>query len=117
MQIALPGYMLAMKLYASRDETDLKDAATLFTVLGCTTSEQAIELLTRLSPGTLVPPNPVVVRTQRMGDGQPNDRVHDEQAQDEAEDGRGDDDNLRGNELIHTLTLSVATPAPSRTEK
>ncbi|MCA0379271.1 MAG: nucleotidyl transferase [Actinobacteria bacterium] len=55
-QIASPGYMLAMKLHASRDETDLNDATTLFTLLGYTTAEQAIELLTSTYPlGQLLP--------------------------------------------------------------
>lgn len=42
--------LLAMKLHASRDETDLDDAATLFTLLGYTIAEQAIELLTGTYP-------------------------------------------------------------------
>src|SRR6218665_2634255 len=45
-QIASPEYLLAMKLHASRDERDLDDAATLFDLLGYTTPEQGIDLLT-----------------------------------------------------------------------
>lgn len=49
-QVASPEYLLAMKLHASRDERDLNDAATLFGVLGYTTLEQGIDLLTSTYP-------------------------------------------------------------------
>lgn len=49
-QVASPGYLLAMKLHASRDERDLDDAATLFLRLGYTSAEQGIELLTSTYP-------------------------------------------------------------------
>ncbi len=49
-QIASPEYLLAMKLHASRDERDLNDAATLFTVLDYTTAAQGLELLTSTYP-------------------------------------------------------------------
>lgn len=44
-QIPSPEYLLAMKLYASRDETDIEDAVTLFHILNFSTAEEAINLL------------------------------------------------------------------------
>lgn len=49
-QVASPEYLLAMKLHASRDERDLDDAATLFALLGYTTAQQGIDLLTNTYP-------------------------------------------------------------------
>lgn len=49
-QIASPEYLLAMKLHASRDERDLDDATTLFGLLGYTTAQQGIDLLTSTYP-------------------------------------------------------------------
>lgn len=55
-QVPSPEYLLAMKLYASRDERDLDDAASLFTRLGYTAAEQAIDLLSHTyPPGQLLP--------------------------------------------------------------
>lgn len=55
-QVASPGYLLAMKLHASRDEIDLNDAAVLFNLLGYTDAEQAIDLLASTYPlGRLLP--------------------------------------------------------------
>jgi hypothetical protein len=62
-QVASPGYLLAMKLHASRDERDLEDAATLFGLLGYTTAEQGIELLTSTYPtGRLLPRHHYIVQ-------------------------------------------------------
>jgi len=62
-QIASPEYLLAMKLHASRDERDLDDAATLFDLLGYTTPEQGIDLLTNTYPtGRLLPRHRYVVQ-------------------------------------------------------
>lgn len=62
-QIASPEYLLAMKLHASRDERDLDDAATLFGLLGYTTAEQGIDLLTNTYPaGRLLPRHRYVVQ-------------------------------------------------------
>ncbi len=62
-QVASPEYLLAMKLHASRDERDLDDAATLFGLLGYTTAEQSIELLTSTYPaGWLLPRHRYVVQ-------------------------------------------------------
>ena len=55
-QVASPEYLLAMKLYASRDDRDLDDAATLFLRLGYTTAEQGIELLTSTYPAARLLP-------------------------------------------------------------
>jgi hypothetical protein len=49
-QVPSPQYLLAMKLYASRDSRDLDDAATLFSRLGYTSAQQAIDLLSRTYP-------------------------------------------------------------------
>lgn len=55
-QVASPEYLLAMKLHASRDERDLDDAATLFTRLGYSTAQEAVDLLSRTyPPGQLLP--------------------------------------------------------------
>lgn len=55
-QVPSAGYLLAMKLHASRDERDLDDAATLFNTLGYTTAQDGIDLLTRWYPvGQLLP--------------------------------------------------------------
>jgi hypothetical protein len=55
-QVPSPEYLLAMKLHASRDERDLEDAATLFSQLGYTTAEQAINLLEATYPTLLLLP-------------------------------------------------------------
>jgi hypothetical protein len=55
-QVASPEYLLAMKLHASRDERDLDDAATLFSLLGYTTVEQGVELLARTYPAARLLP-------------------------------------------------------------
>jgi hypothetical protein len=49
-QVPSPRYLLAMKLHAARDERDLDDAATLFSTLGYTTTQQAIDLLISYYP-------------------------------------------------------------------
>ena len=49
-QVPSPGYLLAMKLHASRDERDLDDAAILFNRLGYTSAQECIELLTATYP-------------------------------------------------------------------
>lgn len=55
-QVPSPGYLLAMKLHASRDERDLDDAALLFNRLGYTTAQECIDLLTATYPtGQLLP--------------------------------------------------------------
>lgn len=55
-QVPSPGYLLAMKLHASRDERDLDDAVTLFNRLGYTTTQECIELLAETYPaGQLLP--------------------------------------------------------------
>ncbi|MFT3796870.1 DUF6036 family nucleotidyltransferase [Microbacterium sp.] len=55
-QVPSPGYLLAMKLHASRDERDLDDAVILFNRLGYTTAQECIELLTATYPaGQLLP--------------------------------------------------------------
>lgn len=62
-QVASAEYLLAMKLHASRDERDLDDAATLFGRLGYTTTEQGLELLTRIYPaGRLLPRHRYIVQ-------------------------------------------------------
>ena len=55
-QVPSPGYLLAMKLHASRDERDLDDAAVLFNQLGYTTSQECLDLLDATYPaGQLLP--------------------------------------------------------------
>ena len=55
-QVPSPGYLLAMKLHASRDERDLDDAAVLFNRVGYTTAQECIDLLTATYPaGQLLP--------------------------------------------------------------
>ncbi len=55
-QVPSPGYLLAMKLHASRDERDLEDAAFLFNRLGYTSAQDCIDLLTATYPtGQLLP--------------------------------------------------------------
>ncbi|GFZ98992.1 DUF6036 family nucleotidyltransferase [Nesterenkonia alkaliphila] len=55
-QVPSPGYLLAMKLHASRDERDLDDAAVLFNRVGYTTAQECIDLLTDTYPaGQLLP--------------------------------------------------------------
>jgi len=55
-QVPSPGYLLAMKLHASRDERDLDDAAILFNRLNYTTAQECIALLTATYPsGQLLP--------------------------------------------------------------
>ncbi len=55
-QVPSPGYLLAMKLHASRDERDLDDAVNLFNRLGYTTTQECIELLAGTYPaGQLLP--------------------------------------------------------------
>ena len=49
-QVPSPGYLLAMKLHASRDDRDLDDAAVLFNALGYRTAQDCIDLLTRTYP-------------------------------------------------------------------
>ena len=49
-QVPSPGYLLAMKLHASRDERDLDDAAVLFNQLGYTTSQECLDLLDATYP-------------------------------------------------------------------
>ena len=62
-QVASPEYLLVMKLYASRDERDLDDAATLFDRLGYTTAQQGLDLLTSTYPsGLLLPRHRYVVQ-------------------------------------------------------
>lgn len=55
-QVPSPQYMLAMKLHASRDERDLEDAAKLATIAGVSTSQQGIELLSRMYPESMLLP-------------------------------------------------------------
>jgi hypothetical protein len=55
-QVPSPGYLLAMKLHASRDERDLNDAATLFNALGFTTADQALDVLTGRYPANQLLP-------------------------------------------------------------
>ena len=45
-----------MKLHAARDERDLSDAATLYTVAGYTTAEEGEALLRRTYPAALLLP-------------------------------------------------------------
>lgn len=55
-QVPSPGYLLAMKLHASRDDRDLDDAAVLFNRLGFRSSQDCIDLLTQTYPaGQLLP--------------------------------------------------------------
>lgn len=49
-QVPSPEYLLAMKLYASRDERDLDDAARLANIAGVTSPSQGIELLQKKYP-------------------------------------------------------------------
>lgn len=44
-QVPSPGYLLALKLYASRDDRDLDDAATLYNEVGYATAQQGVDLL------------------------------------------------------------------------
>lgn len=56
MQVASPEYLLAMKLYASRDDRDLDDAVVLFNQLGYTSKQDCIDLLVNTYPvGQLLP--------------------------------------------------------------
>lgn len=55
-QVPSPEYLLAMKLYASRDERDLEDAAILFGQLGYTAAQQGADLLVRTYPVTQLLP-------------------------------------------------------------
>jgi hypothetical protein len=55
-QVPSPRYMLAMKLHASRDQRDIDDAATLFNVLGLTTVQQALDVLTGYYPASQLLP-------------------------------------------------------------
>jgi hypothetical protein len=51
-----PEYLLAMKLFASRGERDLEDAAVLFNKAGYTSTQEGVELLMRSYPeGQLAP--------------------------------------------------------------
>lgn len=45
-EVPAPGYLLAMKLHASRDEADLDDAAILFGKLDLGSAEDALAVLT-----------------------------------------------------------------------
>lgn len=55
-QVASPEYLLAMKLYASRDDRDLDDAVVLFNQLGYTSKQDCIDLLVNTYPvGQLLP--------------------------------------------------------------
>lgn len=49
-QVPSPEYLLAMKLFASRDARDLDDAALLFNQIGYTSEQECIELLTDAYP-------------------------------------------------------------------
>ncbi|HUG49512.1 MAG TPA: DUF6036 family nucleotidyltransferase [Terrimesophilobacter sp.] len=61
-QVASPEYLLAMKLHASRDERDLDDAAILFGLLGYTSAQQGLDLLTSTYPtGRLLPRHRYIV--------------------------------------------------------
>ncbi|MDF1489627.1 DUF6036 family nucleotidyltransferase [Tessaracoccus caeni] len=55
-QIPSPGYLLAMKLHASRDERDLDDAVTLFNHLGYATAQECIDLLATTYPASQLLP-------------------------------------------------------------
>lgn len=74
-QVPSPEYLLAMKLFASRDTRDLEDAAVLFNKLGYTVANDCIELLSRTySTSQLLPRHryiveEVVVRAHDLRDG------------------------------------------------
>ncbi|MDR0593608.1 MAG: hypothetical protein LBG60_10225 [Bifidobacteriaceae bacterium] len=55
-QVPSPEYLLAMKLFASREERDLADAAVLFAQAGYTTIQDGIDLLVRSYPERLLLP-------------------------------------------------------------
>jgi hypothetical protein len=55
-QVASVEYLLAMKLFASRDERDLDDAAVLFNLAGYTTAAQGVDLLSRSYPAAWLAP-------------------------------------------------------------
>lgn len=55
-QVPSPEYLLAMKLFASRDDRDLDDAAKLFNEAGYSQPQQGIDLLTRSYPPSVLLP-------------------------------------------------------------
>ncbi len=55
-QVASPEYLLAMKLYAARDERDLDDAVKLYRIAGYSTAEEGIALLNRSYPANQLMP-------------------------------------------------------------
>ena len=54
--VASPRYLLAMKLFASRVEADTDDIRLLYRVLGLTTVDEGLEILTAAYPTRPIPP-------------------------------------------------------------
>ncbi|WP_197671754.1 DUF6036 family nucleotidyltransferase [Devriesea agamarum] len=55
-QVPSPEYLLAMKLYASRGDRDIDDAARLFNLAGYTEADEAVALLGRMYPSSMLLP-------------------------------------------------------------
>jgi len=67
-RVPSPEYLLAMKLYAARDERDLADAATLYIAAGYSSTEEGLALLERTYQASqLLPRHQYIVQdvTQR----------------------------------------------------